>query len=157
MARAQVKCADEAVRAFMDRCRGTGVKVTHQRLEIFRELAGTRDHPSADQVYTRVRTRLPTISLDTIYRTLNLFEAHGVISKVAGFDNLARFDGDRTPHHHMVCVRCKKIADVHWPRFDEQPLPRAAHGWGRVEARHARLTGLCKDCLKRKRRAVPGR
>ena len=59
-----------------------GLRLTHQRLEILRELVGAKDHPSAEMVFGRVRRRLPTISLDTVYRTLSTFDELGIIMRV---------------------------------------------------------------------------
>jgi Fur family peroxide stress response transcriptional regulator len=96
-----------------NRCRELGLKLTHQRLEVFRELASTDDHPSADTIYKRVRARVPTISLDTVYRTLWTLEDHALIARVHAFDDRARFDANLTPHQHLICTRCKSVRDFH--------------------------------------------
>lgn len=65
---------ERCVAAFVQACRGEGVKASHQRIEIFREVAATIDHPDAETIYERVRTRMPTIALDTAYCTLALLQ-----------------------------------------------------------------------------------
>jgi len=134
---------------FVDLCRRAGIKATHQRLEVFRELARAVDHPSAEQIHRRVRKRLPTISLDTVYRTLSVLEGNALIAKLIDLDSVTRFDGNAGAHHHMVCRRCRKISDLVWPEFDGERLPPAAAAWGTVRRRHVQLTGTCRECAKR--------
>ncbi len=66
---------------FVDACRGQGMKVTRQRMEVFRELAGTEEHPDAETLYQSVRERVPAISRDTVYRTLASLEGQGLVRK----------------------------------------------------------------------------
>ena len=66
---------------FVEHCRDAGIKATHQRQEIYVELAHTEEHPDAETVFRRVRLRIPTISFDTVYRNLRTLEEHGVIQK----------------------------------------------------------------------------
>jgi Fur family peroxide stress response transcriptional regulator len=129
----------------------SGLRMTHQRLEIYRELARAKDHPSAEAIYKRVQDRLPTISLDTVYRTLATFEDSGLITRVQVSDDHGRFDGDRSPHHHMVCIRCKKIVDFGWDSFDAADLPIKTENWGRVIDRHVVVRGVCNSCLEKEK------
>jgi len=70
----------ELIERFENACRDRKLKITQQRLEVFRELARYPGHPTADDIYGRVRRRLKTISLDTVYRTIGTFEKHVLIS-----------------------------------------------------------------------------
>ncbi len=140
---------------FTEKCRRAGIRLTHQRLELFREIAGDTGHPSAEDVYRRIRSKLPTISLDTVYRTLSTFEHHGIISKVQVLDERARFDPDPFPHNHLVCVKCKGIADFSWPAFEKIQPPPETGKWGRITDKHAELRGVCKKCLKQSREKKP--
>jgi Fur family peroxide stress response transcriptional regulator len=145
---------DDKVKAFEGRCRKAGLKLTHQRLEIYRELASTYDHPAADDVYKRVQKRMPTISLDTVYRTLLTFEQFGLAARVHAFDDRARFDANVSPHHHLACTRCKSIQDFQWETFEEMKSPAKARKWGQVQSRHVVLRGICSECLKKERKHV---
>lgn len=127
-------------------CRKAGVKLTHQRLEVFREITGARDHPSAEDLYQRLRQRLPSVSMDTIYRTLDLLERCGVVSKVPVSQGPARFEGNLAPHHHCLCSRCGAVTDVKWPDADALPLPPETEQWGRVRSRNIQLLGVCHSC-----------
>ncbi|WP_240732021.1 Fur family transcriptional regulator [Geobacter sp. FeAm09] len=111
----------EQVRRFGDACRAAGLKLTHQRLEIFRELARSADHPSAEALHQRLRQKIPTLSLDTVYRTLATFARHGMITKVETVESQGRFEVTLAPHHHLICGRCNTIMDFQWPSMDEAP------------------------------------
>ena len=132
-----------------------GIKLTHQRLEILEEISRAYDHPSAEELYGRIRKRLPTIAIDTIYRTLGTLERMGLISRVEVLDNQSRFDPNTELHHHLVCVLCKSIEDFSWPSFDKMKLPAGTEKWGRTLSSHAELRGICTSCLRK--RAGKGR
>ena len=131
-------------------CREAGLKLTHQRLEIYRELASTKEHPSAEAVHKKVQARMPTISLDTVYRTLATFADIGAVVRVEVSDDRAHFDADVSPHHHFICNRCRKIIDFNWETFDNLDLPREALDCGLVTATNVILRGLCRQCLKQR-------
>ena len=101
----------EPLQRFERICRAKGLRLTHQRSEIYRELAKYPGHPTAENVFKKVRKRLKTISLDTVYRTITTFENYGLIKRIQIFDNTARFDINISVHHHLVCIKCKKIED----------------------------------------------
>lgn len=129
-------------------CRGVGLKLTHQRLEILRELASAKDHPSAEDVYKRVKPKIPPISFDTVYRTLALFERRGIIARVNHLDDRTRYDPNTSKHYHMLCVKCKKIEDFYWPALDGMQIPEETEGWGEIEGKYLELRGVCRECLK---------
>ncbi|MFH1037762.1 MAG: transcriptional repressor [PVC group bacterium] len=126
-----------------------GLKLTHQRLEIYRELMAAKDHPSAEDVFQRVRPRIPTVSLDTVYRTLDMFERIGVVAKVEVLDDRSRFDPNREPHHHLVCTVCRKVDDFPCPAVDSISPPPQAEIWGKIAGRHLELRGICNECLSK--------
>jgi len=142
--------ADEALKTLEKAFKTSGLRMTHQRLEIYRELARAKDHPSAEAIFRRVQSRVPTISLDTVYRTLATFEDSGLIARVQVSDDHGRFDGDVSPHHHLICIRCKRIADFGWESFDGAELPESAVNWGRVTDKNVVVRGICKACLDKK-------
>ncbi len=134
---------------FTARCRELGLKLTHQRLQIFKVLASHAGHPSAEVVHSRLSPGMPTLSLDTVYRTLVTFEKHGLIGRVEVLDDRARFDANLTAHHHLVCTRCRSVVDFYWPALDRLDLPEETEGWGVVDGRHLELRGLCSRCVQR--------
>ena len=140
---------EERVARFRERCVREGLKVTHQRLEIFRVLAGTDEHPDAESVYRAVRERIPTISLDTVYRNLNCMLDHGLISIIGLPFNRFRFDGNTDPHHHFVCVKCGRIFDFRTPAFDGVLVPEEADVFGEVLSLQVDIKGICHTCRRK--------
>ncbi|WP_225073420.1 transcriptional repressor [Desulfuromonas sp. CSMB_57] len=137
-------------------CRRQGVKATHQRTEILRELAGSEEHPDAETILTRVRQRVPTISVDTIYRTLRLLEDSGVIARVGSMRDRARFDANTDRHHHFVCTECEMIGDFYSDAMDQFPVPQEVSEMGSVEGVYVELRGICRKC-KQKAMKTEGR
>ncbi len=138
---------------FVRACKSKGLRITHQRSEIFYELAKYPDHPTAENVFTRVRKRLKTISLDTVYRTIATFEKNGLIKRLQILDNSSRFDINLKIHHHLICTLCKRIEDFSWPDFDRMKLPDSAGEWANIDLKHVEIHGLCRDCkLKPKKK-----
>jgi len=135
--------------AFEQACRDAGLKLTHQRLEIFRELVLATDHPAAETLYHRLKKHLPTLSLDTIYRTLASLERHGLISRVYTTQSQARFELERRLHHHLICSNCSEIIDFYWESFDQSSLPENLNAWGKVKRKNVTVHGLCRKCLKK--------
>jgi Fur family peroxide stress response transcriptional regulator len=141
--------SNERLHAFEQACRKAGLKITHQRVEIFRELAFAQDHPSAETIHRRLKKKLPTISVDTVYRTLTTLEKHGLISKVQTVESQARFEVKDDHHHHLICDNCHEIIDFDWQVFDEYPLPNEISDWGKIKNKKVILHGLCRKCSQK--------
>ncbi|MCC7494158.1 MAG: transcriptional repressor [Fimbriimonadaceae bacterium] len=127
-------------------CRQVGVKLTHQRLEIFREVAGSVDHPDAETVFRGVRQRLPTVSLDTVYRTLWLLHDLGLVQTLGPRRESVRFDANPRRHHHYLCVRCGLTRDFESAELDALAVPPAACEFGSVLGTQVEVHGLCACC-----------
>lgn len=133
--------------AFPEWCRESGIRPTHQRIEIWRELAATRGHPDAESAFRSVRHRLPTVSLDTVYRTLCLFEEHGLVQRVDTVNGRARYDATTDMHAHFVCVYCAKVIDLDSPLEGVQSYRGLVEQNGFiVDSVHFSLRGTCPDC-----------
>lgn len=131
--------------------RRQGLKATRQRAEILRELASTGEHPDAETIHGRVRRRIPAISLDTVYRTLRMFEERGVIARVVALGDRARFDADTGRHHHFVCVRCGRVADLPSGVFDSFRLPPEVVAADSLDGARIEVRGVCARCGPRRR------
>jgi len=143
----EITMEEKRMASFTRQCREVPLKITPQRLEIFREMSRAKDHPSAYMLHKRLQQRMPTISLDTVYRTLLTFEQYGLISRVNTRESLARFDAEMEPHHHLICEVCHGIEDVQCRLFDELPLSDAIAGWGKIEKLNVVIYGICNKCL----------
>jgi Fur family peroxide stress response transcriptional regulator len=140
---------------FREELKRSGVKATHQRLEIFREVIRSEEHPDAEAIYRGVRRRIPSVSLDTVYRTLWLLLQRGLIDTLGPSQNRVRFDGNIRPHHHFVCRKCGRVFDFTSPVFDELDIPSAVRAWGMVERTHVELKGLCVRCREKLGGPIP--
>ena len=132
---------------FEDICKRAGLKLTHQRMEIYNELAHRQDHPSAEAIHAAIKGNLPYIALDTVYRTLKTLESIQAIRRLDVFDDQARFDANMTPHHHCICSRCKAIVDFRWETFDVLEAPGVVTDWGQTWSKSVVLRGVCRNCL----------
>lgn len=132
--------------AFKEACRGKNLRLTPQRIDIFNELANASDHPTAEMLHQRLLVKLPTLSLDTVYRTLATFASLDLISKVETVESQARFEVVDVPHHHLICQNCKEIIDFYWQQIDEITLPQEVTQWGKVKRKNLVIYGLCHKC-----------
>lgn len=126
--------------------RDAGLRLTHQRLEIVRQIAADETHPDVETVYRAVRERVPTIALDTVYRTLAMLTGQGLINRVTLTPGAARFDPNATPHHHFVCAHCRLIRDVQSTELDAIQPPTDVLGIGLPDAVTVQFTGICSAC-----------
>lgn len=139
----------ERLETFKAICMQAGLKLTHQRLEIFKILADTTDHPSVEDVFEKVKQSVPTIALDTVYRTLTTLEQYGALERVQ-LETRTRFDPNLATHHHFVCKECNCIEDFYWPVFDQIKLPTKISSLGQVNSKHVEIRGICKECQKKR-------
>ena len=136
---------------FKEGLKRAGAKLTHQRLEIFREVARSSDHPDAETIYKGVRERLPTVSLDTVYRALWLLLDLGLITTLGLPWGRVRFDANLSSHHHFLCTKCGMTRDFYSKEFDQLKVPKGAKALGRVEKMRVEVRGLCLRCSNKKR------
>lgn len=123
-----------------------GVKLTHQRLEIFRELAATDEHPDADTVFRAVQQRMPTVSVDTVYRTLWMLHDLGLVATLGPERGAVRFDANPDPHHHYVCTRCGLVRDFESADLNALRVPAAVKELGSIANAHVEVRGVCTSC-----------
>ncbi len=128
------------------RCADVGLALTPQRLAVYQVLARDDSHPTAEEIFRQIKPSLPSLSLGTVYRTLELFEAQGLIRRVHAFDDQARFDANLDEHHHLVCIRCRRVIDFQDPHLQQLPIPEATLGGFQVLAQRLHLLGLCPRC-----------
>jgi Fur family transcriptional regulator, peroxide stress response regulator len=136
------------VSVLSDGIRRGGLRLTHQRLEIAREVAGSETHPDVETVYQSVRRRVPTVSLDTIYRTMATLVDLGLLKRVSVPTASTRYDPDTSRHHHFICLGCGLVRDVHDETLDQVGIPGAASRLGTVDSVEVQFRGLCNSCME---------
>jgi Fe2+ or Zn2+ uptake regulation protein len=137
-----MKAPDELTQLF----RARGLKVTPQRQCIFKVLHDNQAHPSAEAVYLAASSEMPTISLKTVYQTLNDLAQMGEILSLDVGTGSSRFDPNvEAAHHHLVCERCGKVRDL-FADFGELTVPAEQRQGFAVGAAEIVFRGLCPDC-----------
>jgi Fur family peroxide stress response transcriptional regulator len=126
--------------------REAGHRLTHQRLAIVRVIAADDTHPDVESVYRAVREKVPTISLDTVYRTLATLTERGLITRVLFTPGPARYDPNTARHHHFVCTRCGLIRDVEDDGLDAIEPTAEVVRIGRPDAVTVQFRGECAAC-----------
>lgn len=139
----------EKFEVFYNSCRGRQLKITPQRLEVYKILLASSDHPSAEVVYERVKRVLPNVSLDTVNRTLNTLSRIGAAFVVEGSGDVRRFDGNLDSHQHFKCIKCKKIFDFYHKEFENIRVPEELKHKFKVLRITVYVEGLCQACLEK--------
>ena len=123
--------------------------MTRQRKVILEELLKQNDHPSADEIYQMVRRRIPTISLGTVYRNLEVLVSMGKIQKLELSGALKRYDWNTNKHYHIRCVCCDRVDDA--PIAPLNQLENDLYGATVFEiiGHNLEFTGLCPECSKK--------
>jgi Fur family peroxide stress response transcriptional regulator len=141
-----MKQQNEPCKSFLEKCREHSLKVTPQRLAIFEEIRYSKEHPSIDMVYRKIKTKFPHISFDTVYRTLITFCESGMVKPVEGYGYTKRFDPNMDRHHHFHCVKCQKIFDFYDPAYDRLRGPAKMKAGFRILSKKVVLEGICPGC-----------
>jgi Fur family transcriptional regulator, peroxide stress response regulator len=131
-------------------CKKAGVKLTPQRVEIFREVAGSLEHPDAEAIFGSVRRRMPMVSLDTVYRTLWLLNDLGVVTTLGPRRESVRFDANLSQHHHYVCTRCGLTRDFEGVDLGAAVIPAAVRKLGSIVTTRLEVRGCCVKCARPK-------
>jgi len=127
-----------------------GLKITQQRLEIYREVTASGDHPDAETIFRNVRKKLPTISLDTVYRGLWLMVDLGLLTTLGASRDKTRFDANMRSHHHFACSACGMTRDFYDTGFDHLTVPEEVLEMGAAETVQVRIKGICLQCMRKK-------
>lgn len=132
--------------------RASGLKLTPQRLAIVRELAADPTHPTAQELFERLRPAQPTMSFATVYNTLDALASAGLCAALSLSPGPCRFDPNMRPHHHAVCDACGEVRDV--PSGEAEELRPEAHGrltaapGFEVRSVERIYRGLCAACAR---------
>ncbi|MHB1286219.1 MAG: Fur family transcriptional regulator [Leptospirales bacterium] len=125
---------------------GGGFRLTQQRLSIYKALESSGSHPSCEDLFRQLRPSMPSLSMDTVYRTVGTLEQSGMIRKIVSMDGVQRYDANLSNHHHFVCERCFGVWDIDWDAFDQLPLPDEIAGLGSMRACQVEFKGICLRC-----------
>jgi Fe2+ or Zn2+ uptake regulation protein len=126
----------------------SGQRFTEQRAAVYRYLAKTDVHPTADEVFLAVRASVPSISLGTVYKSLETLVECGLAVKLTFPGESARYDGCTDPHHHARCLGCGLVTDIpgEIPAGEIDALHDRSDGFT-VTGYQLQLSGYCPQCV----------
>jgi len=130
----------------MEHHRDKGFKLTPQRLAIMKFLEGNKSHPSAEDIYLYVKKTFPTMSFATVYNNLEALIDKGNITRVSIDPERRRYDPDTSRHNHLICLKCKKVVDVH--ADFKVHLPKEENTAFEIIGSHVEFYGTCPECKK---------
>ena len=146
---AKIEHLEEKLRNFKQICRKRGMKITPQRVAIYKELTSSNKHPSASTIYRKIKHYYPNISLGTVNSTLLVFAKIGVARVVESSGDPKRFDPNLEPHHHFKCIKCGKIIDFQSSMYDDIAVPVEIDEKFVVLGKKVHLEGLCDRCKRK--------
>ncbi len=120
------------------------IKLTPQRLAILNYLEGNKMHPSVEQIFKYVSRRFPSMSYATVYNVLNTLVKHNVVKEISIDPDKKRFDPYMSTHHHLVCIKCRKIIDLDMDFSIGVPEDKLA-GFTMM-GNHIEFYGVCAQC-----------
>lgn len=115
---------------------------------MFEIMMESSDHPTAEAVYQKVRSKMPNISYDTVNRTLLSFAELGIIKMIQSRGSAKRFDPYLVQHHHFQCVKCNRIIDFQDAGYDQLKMPESLPKNLVVLEKKVVLEGICEQCRK---------
>lgn len=134
----------------IQKCREHGLKVTPQRLLIYKALVASNGHLSPERLYHHVKIFRPSISLATIYKALDAFYAVRLVAKVTCQDcTSAYYETNTEHHHHLICKKCHKIEDIYSDQLDILGIPQSLINEYKISGFSLQLEGICKESQKK--------
>jgi Fur family peroxide stress response transcriptional regulator len=128
----------------MEQYRDIGLKLMPQRIAILDYLDGNKKHPSAEDIYKAVSKKFPTMSFATVYNTLQTLRKRGCVLELTIDPDKKRFDPNTEPHHHLICLQCKRIVDIHGKY--KLNVPDSDKGGFEIVGNHIEFYGICQKC-----------
>ena len=137
---------DQLISALKER----NFRLTPQRVELVRLIAVSEGHPSASELFTKIKRQFPTMSHATVYKTLTLLKEMNQVLEIDLRDD-SHYDGNRPqPHPHLICIKCNKILDGELT-LDQEALRKLEQASGyKILGPQISLYGLCPDCKEEK-------
>ncbi len=129
--------------------RGKGFKLTPQRIAILKFLEGNTNHPTAEDIYTEIKKKYPTVSFATVYNTVQALRDRGELLEITIDPERKHFDPNPSAHHHIMCTGCGKIGDVFFDYSMSLGLPEEVTREFAVTGNHIDFYGICNNCREK--------
>jgi Fur family peroxide stress response transcriptional regulator len=146
----QLEGIDHKLDNFRLICKKNNLKITPQRIAIYKQLLHSHNHPSADEIYHSLKGDFSNISYDTVNRTLLSLAELGLIDIVKSPGGARRYDPNTEAHHHLHCVKCGKILDFYSDACDQLKVPEEIQNQFTVLSKRVVVNGICKECLQKR-------
>jgi len=141
--------SEDRFQQMLDKLKSLDFRITPQRLAVLWILAASEDHPSAEQIFEKVKIEFPTTSLATIYKTIALLKDLNEVLELGFPDRSNRYDGNKPfPHPHVVCTRCGKIMDPELMSLDGLKDEISRKTGFRIQHHRLDFFGVCQECQK---------
>lgn len=128
--------------------RSEGLKVTPQRIAIYHMVYSQNTHPTAEMIYQSLREEHPSLSLATVYKTMELFEKIGIVRVLDMGDSMSRYDWDTRNHPHIRCSVCNRVDDLHGIHMESITEQVTTMSEYHVVSQQLAFEGICPQCLK---------
>ena len=137
------------VEAAIAQLKQSDIRITPQRYAILEYLIESHSHPTADEIYKALETRIPSMSVATVYNNLRLFTKIGFVQEMAYGDSSSRFDFSNQKHYHAICEECGKIVDTYYPGLDDVEIAAEQLTGFRINKHRMELYGISPECQKK--------
>lgn len=136
--------------SLIEALRSEGYKATPQRIAICRIALNSRTHPSAQQVYKEVKKTHPTVSLATVYKSLQVLRDLDLVQEINFPKGQARFDSYMNPHINLICLKCGNITDIDDVTLKEITRKAAEAKKFKSTGQSVDVYGICQKCSNTK-------
>lgn len=126
------------------------LKLTPQRIAVYKYLKSTTEHPSAETVYKALQEDYPTMSLATVYKSLKTLVEVNLVQELNVGEGNFRYDGNVISHPHIQCLSCGKVDDIHNLSFEDLNEKVTSYTDYEVISNQVYFYGLCKECKSKK-------
>ncbi len=137
-----------SINNIVSKFRDKKLKITHQRLAIFHSIINNSHHPSVEDIYDLVKVEHPSISLTTVYKTLEKLCQLGEIDEVLISKDRIRYDPVTKPHHHFMCLNCQSIKDLPYSFYNKVDTSQLDFGNHAVKHHKINFFGYCGKCKR---------
>lgn len=129
------------------RMKTQGLRMTPQRVAVVRALTASAEHPTAEEVHTRVRADFPMTSLATVYKTIATLKELGEVAEISLGGGSSHYDGrSALPHPHLICTRCHSVADANIPQYEDLAQAAARSSGYQIVSQRVDFFGICPRC-----------
>lgn len=128
------------------------LRMTNQREMILQELKRSKDHLTADELYERVKKKMPRISLATVYRNLEILSEIGLIAKLEVSGRQKRFDWETHEHDHVHCIKCNRVDNLNLDRNELDAIAPKNIGGYQITGYRLEFSGICERCAKKSKK-----